>query len=263
MARKGIGTVLKAVTFDLWNTLIELHDPDQPHQLRVERVRAVLARFGCQAGWEEVSRQIKISWQKLLQLQYSHGLDFTPAQQVAAIVRHFGLHQNPEAEAELYRAYAETLLQLPPRVVDGADEMLTEVSSRFALGLICNTGSTPGYVLRDFLERVGLARHFRTMTFSDELGVAKPNPLIFNHTLQLLAAEAGEALHIGDDPLTDIRGALAAGIRAIWVCPADEQPFPVHTRSLELPPLQLLVPPETARVRRLGEIPQLLEAVAG
>ncbi len=83
------------------------------------------------------------------------------------------------------------------------------------MGLISDTGITPGRVLRAVMARDGLLPLFQHCTFSDEVGRAKPHPLPFQHTLEALGVEASFATHIGDLPETDIAGAKGVGMRAV------------------------------------------------
>ena len=54
---------------------------------------------------------------------------------------------------------------------------------------------------------------------SGVVGVAKPDPRIFDHALQVVGATADRAVHVGDAYQYDVRGARAAGIRPILVDP--------------------------------------------
>ena len=83
------------------------------------------------------------------------------------------------------------------------------------IGLISDTGITPGRVLRAVMARDGVLPFFQHCTFSDEVGRAKPHPLPFQHTLDALAVEGPSATHIGDLPETDIVGAKGMGMRAV------------------------------------------------
>ena len=47
--------------------------------------------------------------------------------------------------------------------------------------------------------------------------IRKPNPEIFRLTLRAVAGEPATAVHVGDDPVLDVQGAQAAGMRAIQV----------------------------------------------
>jgi putative hydrolase of the HAD superfamily len=65
------------------------------------------------------------------------------------------------------------------------------------------------------MRRDGLLAHFDVLTFSDELGTAKPKPEPFCHTLDVLGVTAEEAAHIGDLPETDLKGARQVGMKAV------------------------------------------------
>jgi putative hydrolase of the HAD superfamily len=101
----------------------------------------------------------------------------------------------------------------------GAREVLEAFSRRgLGLALICNTGRTPGSMLRLVLDRLGLKGYLRVLTFSDEVGLRKPHPEIFRRTLAALGVSPSESAHVGDDLSTDVAGARAFGMRAIHLC---------------------------------------------
>jgi putative hydrolase of the HAD superfamily len=102
-----------------------------------------------------------------------------------------------------------------PYPVPGVTEVVPRLAERFRLGLISDTGLTPGRVLRQVMRRDGLLACFDALTFSDELGTAKPHPDPFLHTLSVLVARPEEAAHIGDLPETDLKGARGVGMKAI------------------------------------------------
>jgi len=96
---------------------------------------------------------------------------------------------------------------------------LKELAARFKLALICNTGRTPGWVVRKVLSRQGFERYFNTLIFSNEVGVAKPNPYIFEIAARVLEVQPDKTLHVGDSLITDVAGASGAGFRAGWYNP--------------------------------------------
>ena len=64
---------------------------------------------------------------------------------------------------------------------------------------------------------LGLAPHVHAMVVSETVGVAKPDPEIF----RIAARVAGDTLEgawmIGDAAESDIAGAVAAGLRSVWL----------------------------------------------
>jgi putative hydrolase of the HAD superfamily len=87
------------------------------------------------------------------------------------------------------------------------------------LGIVSNTGRTPGVVLRRLLERAGVLPAFRVLSFSDEVGTRKPAAEIFRRTLALAGCPPEAAVHIGDDAVNDVAGARAVGMRALHYVP--------------------------------------------
>ncbi len=67
------------------------------------------------------------------------------------------------------------------------------------------------------LHRVGLGAHFKAQVSAREAGVAKPDPRIFRLAAETAGVAQHEVLHIGDDALLDVLGALDAGMQAVWV----------------------------------------------
>jgi putative hydrolase of the HAD superfamily len=69
--------------------------------------------------------------------------------------------------------------------------------------------------LHDVLARLGLARFFEVVVTAAAVGAAKPDPRPFQVALERLGVEGALCVHVGDDPLTDVAGAEAAGIPAL------------------------------------------------
>jgi putative hydrolase of the HAD superfamily len=89
--------------------------------------------------------------------------------------------------------------------------------------------------LREVLERTGLDALVDAVVVSAELGAAKPDPRPFRRALELLGAEAADALHAGDQVDEDVEGARAAGVRPVLVARDGASPPPgvAAVRSLE------------------------------
>ena len=58
---------------------------------------------------------------------------------------------------------------------------------------------------------------FDVITLSYEHGYAKPHPSIFLETLNRLGVNSKDSLHIGDDPISDIRGAKEVGMKTAFI----------------------------------------------
>ena len=84
-------------------------------------------------------------------------------------------------------------------------------------GLALVVASNWDISLHDVLERTGLAGLLDGVVTSAEVGAAKPDGRLFAAALAVAGAGAGEALHVGDSLDEDVQGALAAGLRAVWL----------------------------------------------
>jgi putative hydrolase of the HAD superfamily len=167
---------------------------------------------------------------------------------LVAVDRNLPKRLTPEVTAALVEAYSRPALLAPPHAAEGALEALRTLATQgYALAVISNTMRTPGRVLRQLLQHHGLLGCFKHLTFSDEVGVRKPDPVIFTMTLSAMGATPATALHVGDDPMLDVHGAQRAGMRVIQV-----------TRG----PSPTVVPRPDARIETLGDLPQAVARLA-
>jgi putative hydrolase of the HAD superfamily len=103
------------------------------------------------------------------------------------------------------------------REVRGATALLLALRPQVRIGIVSNNLAREQH---DKLRFCGFDRHLDAILISEEAGVAKPDPAIFRQALERLSAGAEETVMIGDAWATDIAGARAAGVRAIWFNPA-------------------------------------------
>jgi putative hydrolase of the HAD superfamily len=91
------------------------------------------------------------------------------------------------------------------------------------VGLLTNG---PSELQRRKLEATGLAGAFDAIAISEEVGCAKPHPRAFEAALALLGCDAAGTAMVGDSPLYDVQGALAAGLAtAVLVTGGAEFPL--------------------------------------
>ena len=114
------------------------------------------------------------------------------------------------------------------RQIPGAREALEELAARgVALAVVSNADGTVEEQLRlDGLCQVGPGAGVEVGAVLDStvVGVAKPDPGIFELALQVLGVAADRAIHVGDTPAADVAGAHAAGVRPVLVDPYDMHP---------------------------------------
>mgnify|MGYP003308838753 FL=1 len=121
-----------------------------------------------------------------------------------------------------------------------------------SIGLISNTGMTPGYTFRQYMGQQSLLHYFDVLTFSDEVKISKPSEEIFHMTLRSLGAAPAQTIHVGDHVKNDVVGANRCGLKTVWITGFYENEDPSN------PDTQ---PDET--VDRLGQVPQAIARLAG
>jgi len=177
--------MFRAIAFDLWETLIT----DRPHlalqqeRLRLTRMEAILAARGHGGVADRIEHAYRSVWHRCQSLYWSEDLDIPCRRQIEHFLEELALDPATFAEealAELEHAYASAALDVLPVAVDGAKETLVALKAQgLGVGLISNTGRTPGYVLRDILIELGLSSSIDVMVFSNEHGQCKPRASIF------------------------------------------------------------------------------------
>ncbi len=107
-------------------------------------------------------------------------------------------------------AMAEICAPLP-----GAVSLLNSLKGKAKLGIITN-GFTALQQIR--LERTGLRDYFDALVISEEVGVPKPDPRIFDYALELAGnPDRARVLMVGDTAESDIRGGMNAGLATCWL----------------------------------------------
>jgi putative hydrolase of the HAD superfamily len=244
---------LKTITFDFWGTIL-LDGPGSDERYgprRMSDFALILTAAGCTVGKPDLTRAYKESVAYLSGV-WSMCRDVPVEAHVRAILK--GVDADlaerlpPEALARLVDAYSRPAMMVPPSVDPGALGALEALATRgYTLAVVSNTMRTPGVVLRQLLGRYRLLGCFKHTTFSDEVGIRKPDPEIFALTLRAVGGEPETSLHVGDDPILDVQGPRAAGMRAIQVTSASLKALGAQGPD--------------AVVRQLGELPAAVAAL--
>jgi HAD superfamily hydrolase (TIGR01549 family) len=227
------GTAVAAVTFDYWNTLCCEPPGGYLRGRRLEAMSQVLVDAGVgsagvvlpvlTAGYEAAWESWHNGWQANRQFT---GVD--AAHSICDAVEQ-AFADSPAIgalRARICSAFAGQGEGAELQLVDGVADTLAALSERgIRLGIICDVGFTPSPALRAHLERQGLLKFFDHWSFSDEVGVYKPAPEIFEHALAGLGApDPGTCVHVGDRRRTDVAGAQAAGMRTVRITTAFDDP---------------------------------------
>lgn len=200
---------IRAITFDFWRTLFREANVPERRGLRA----AALAKT---AGVSEnaAKEALKGAMNEFLRIHIAEQRTLQPRDALPMLEETLGVSIAPEEARELEETFATAILAHPPEPIDGALEAVRCASERVPVGVISDSGMSPGTSLEELLEGHGFTRYFTSLTFSDVVGVAKPQAAMFEHAVAGLQVTPQDLLHIGDLEPTDIRGALDFGARA-------------------------------------------------
>ncbi len=126
----------------------------------------------------------------------------------------------------LAKSYIDEL-PVDNHLFDGATDVLEYLSKKYSLHIITNGFHEVQHLK---LKKSGIYNYFKTVTTSEEVGVKKPNPVIFKKALQKASASPESSLMIGDSFEADILGAKAIKMQTLYynyrkTKPVDNQLF--------------------------------------
>ncbi len=107
-----------------------------------------------------------------------------------------------------------------PGLMPGTLNALRYLKEKYMLGVITNGFSDTQQVK---IDASGLAPFFDSIITSETTPYRKPEAQIFHHALSLSQVAPHQSVMIGDNPITDIRGALDVGMEAIFYNPTGHR----------------------------------------
>jgi predicted kinase/FMN phosphatase YigB (HAD superfamily) len=208
---------LAAVTFDCWATLVVERDWPTAHALRVEALRESAQKSGVTISVEKAGEAFDRAWGRHMSL-WRDGVA-TGARDVARwALEDLEVSVEPAQAQELVERLEEASHSGHVEALPGALTTLQRLRElEISTALVCDTGLTPGRVVRGHLERLGLMSGLDSLAFSDEVGVPKPDRRIFRAALDPLGVASEDALHVGDLRAHDVAGARSIGMRTVRI----------------------------------------------
>jgi len=206
----------KAVTFDLWNTILcDRHYGEH----RVDALERALKEEGIIVDKMVIRNSYQsalICFNELWESDRKHQY-ISAANVIEFVLKSLNVSLSIGSKSEAVERFEEAILHDPPPLREGTRMVLKKLHNRYRIGLISNTGITPGRILRRVLEHHTILRYFACTIFSDEVGFTKPCPVIFRKAINALQVNPAGAIHIGDLLETDVAGAKAIGMKTVWL----------------------------------------------
>lgn len=245
---------IRAVVFDLFDTLVDIHmDRLPPIEIDGRRFPSTagflyeLLRERADTSWEDFTRALIAVEREVRAPRFEQGRELPTLERMQEMLRRLEIDDGALAErltTEHMRLLREQVTHHPHHV-----EVMEQLRGRVAIGLCSNFSHSQTALA--ILEDAGLRWHFDAVLVSDATGWRKPRREIFDATCALLGVPPAETLHVGDHLRLDVAGGGAAGLRTAWLVRRIQDPDAAlrgHTG-----------PPPTHVIRDLSEVPGLVE----
>lgn len=208
--------MISVVTIDFWNTLFDSTGGEPRNAQRRKVLLDAIRVAGNECDDERFDDVYKGIWKYFDEHWLERQRTPTTREMIDEMLSRLAFSLSPEAIEYVVDRFRRGVLEHPPALLPGAAGALADLNRRgIRLAIISDTAFSPGIVLRELMERCGVAKYFDAYVFSDESGVAKPHAEAFRRALEPFGVSPAHACHIGDIERTDIRGAKLAGMRAI------------------------------------------------
>jgi FMN phosphatase YigB (HAD superfamily) len=211
---------LRAIVFDLFDTLVDLHFDRLPET----RVRDQTLR-GSTVTLHEIARdfvpldvvafaaELRESDRALYEHTYKVGLELPVERRFRAFAERLGV-TDPDFVSRLGSAHMGVLRSVAEAPAHHR-EVLETLSREFRIGICSNFSD--GRTARSVLDEAGLLDSFHAVVISEENGFRKPRSEIFEDVLSRLETDPAETLHVGDSLVADVAGAAGARINTAWL----------------------------------------------
>ena len=216
---------IRGVTFDFWGTLFRDANSEPRQQIRIDAFSNATG-----ASREATVQALEAVWAEFSRYHIEQERTLAPEDAVRIACETAGVVIAPAVVRELAGVFGAAILSYPPVPIEGALEAVRAAARRWPVGIVSDTGVSPGSSLRELLDRHGFTPLFTAMAFSDEVGVAKPQSLMFETAARGLGVAPADLLHIGDLERTDIKGAKRVGARAALFAGANDRDLG-HTQA--------------------------------
>jgi putative hydrolase of the HAD superfamily len=197
------GTLVEEVDYDpVAGNIALLALATPPPGLTLERVMERVTRVTAEVAARRDTFGIETPWPALTRLIYDH----------------FGMRFDRSMD-ELELAFWDA--SVTTRGMPGAKAALDVFhAANIPLAVLSNS-SFGARTIRHEIAKHGLADHLAFVMVTADYVVRKPNPLLFDVAATRFGVPAGDIWFVGDRLDTDVVGAKAAGMTAVWLRPAD------------------------------------------
>ena len=215
--------MIKVIFFDIYGTLVRFDPPVeilQQHACKVLGLNVTTEgiRKGYQLADEFMAKQnAKLP---LSNLSVARKTDFF-IEYEKLILQGAGVSVSNDVTSKIWE-----LASSAPKQLALYEDVLPSLERLKGLGIQLGTISNINTNLNQLLAKTNLKSQIDYWLISSETGITKPDPRIFELALQRANIEPHQAIHVGDQYLSDVMGAVRVGIRPVLLDRHDLLPKP-------------------------------------
>ncbi len=205
--------LIRAVIFDLGNTLVSYYQPANFTPVLRRSLESCLVALGQSPLDREA--QTSLLHEALELNQERADLAVWPLEERLRVLFN-SYAPDPGMIEQLTSVFLEPIFATAQVSSDALPVLTALRQMGIRTAMVSNTpwGSS-GHAWRSELGRHGLLGALDAIVFCTDVGWRKPHPAPFRRALEILDISAREALFVGDDPVWDVEGAIAAGLRPV------------------------------------------------
>jgi FMN phosphatase YigB (HAD superfamily) len=213
---------IKTIGFDFFGTLVEAEGEWEECILSI---CDLLQRKGYQISDDAFLSNYKVVAGEKRNIRYNDLREVGSRILVAETLNRLGYEADPFSR-DISMATDRYFSLWKITLASDATLVLEELSKNFGIILVTNFTHTP--FVNQSLQNLGIKKFFNHIITSEGFGWRKPHPKIFEHVLELVGTKPEETIFIGDDLVTDIKGAKGLGIKTVHLVDREDSAEKKH-----------------------------------
>jgi len=212
---------IRAVIFDCYSTLIDIRTNERKEEV-FKYLSLYLQYYGARIDATKLKSALSRETERYLQSREERYAEVDLEIVFKDILKKEGLENSFLAESccKLFRVLSRERFELFPDSIP----VLKEIErSGYPLGVVSDAQKV--FCLEE-AEILGLNRFFDCIVLSTQFGFRKPDPRLFTIACALVDIPPVDAVYIGNDPETDVKGAKQIGMQTILLDRKSEQRNP-------------------------------------
>ena len=165
--------LIKAITFDLWDTIVD-DDSDEPKRAaqglrtkREERRHLVFEELNALEPIDEAAVTLAYDTMEAAfnTVWHDQHVTWTIEDRINVVLKGLRRELSQEAFERVVAGHAAMEVDIEPDIIPGCAEALEQISQKFKLAIVSDAIVTPGRRLRDLLEKHKVKQYFSGFAF--------------------------------------------------------------------------------------------------